>query len=179
MNSANYVLSLKDEVGEMFMLYLTSKEHERAIGDMLYASQLLNRYKNAIAMQLYNVQQSNLTLIMKQMKAHEVDKTCEQLCINKMENLKKSYKKPEALTISLMPWIKPMSLTGNSVPLTHISNDSLTSLPCKKMKLALTQAKIDYFEDAIKNRQLKRKEKASYNERKLQIFEKIAESLKK
>ncbi|KAK0170637.1 hypothetical protein PV328_008464 [Microctonus aethiopoides] len=62
MNSANYVLSLKDEVGEMFMLYLTSKEHERAIGDMLYASQLLNRYKNAIAMQLYNVQQSNLTV---------------------------------------------------------------------------------------------------------------------
>ncbi|KAK0079946.1 hypothetical protein PV326_008460 [Microctonus aethiopoides] len=47
------------------------------------------------------------------------------------------------------------------------------------MKLALNQAKINYFEDAIKNRQLKREEKARYNERKLQIFEKIAESLKK
>ncbi|KAK0071499.1 hypothetical protein PV325_012805, partial [Microctonus aethiopoides] len=29
---------------------------------MLYASQLLDRYKNAIAMQLYKVQQSNLTV---------------------------------------------------------------------------------------------------------------------
>ncbi|KAK0073752.1 hypothetical protein PV326_013102, partial [Microctonus aethiopoides] len=43
------------------MLYLTREEHERALGDMLYASKLLNRYKNAIAMQLY-AQQSNLTV---------------------------------------------------------------------------------------------------------------------
>ncbi|KAK0071244.1 hypothetical protein PV325_013237, partial [Microctonus aethiopoides] len=107
-------------------------------------------------------------LIMEQMKAHEVDKTREQ-CINKILDDMFSKK----------PWIKPLSLAGNSVPLTDISNDSLTSPPCKKMKLALTQAKINYFEDAIKNRQLKREEKASYNERKLQMFEKIAESLKK
>ncbi|KAK0077135.1 hypothetical protein PV326_010257 [Microctonus aethiopoides] len=104
MNAANYVLSLKDEVGEMFMLYLTREEHERAIGDMLYVSKLLDRYKNAFAMQLYNVQQSNLTLIMEQMKAHEIDKTREQ-CINKMKNLKKSYKKAKTLTISQeMEW---------------------------------------------------------------------------
>ncbi|KAK0170593.1 hypothetical protein PV328_008430 [Microctonus aethiopoides] len=114
------------------------------------------------------------------MKAHEVDKTREQ-CVNKMENLKKSYKKPKTLTISQemewtlilddmfskKPWIKALSLAGNSVSLTNISNDSLTSPLCKKMKLALTQAKINYFENAITNRQLKREEKASYNERKI------------
>ncbi|KAK0165529.1 hypothetical protein PV328_004036 [Microctonus aethiopoides] len=189
MNAANYVLSSKDEVGEIFMFYLTRKEHERAIGYMLYASQLLDRYKNAIAMQLYNVQQSTLTvndlipdnlqplkltnegevfnllvteekanktleaqektqpcvwrddetlllsssyeqyqksydngqitnlkflkLIMEQMKAHEVDKTREQ-CINKMENLKKSYKKPKTLTISQeMEWTLVLIMKKN------------------------------------------------------------------
>ncbi|KAK0073895.1 hypothetical protein PV325_009046, partial [Microctonus aethiopoides] len=56
----NCVLSLKDEVGELFMLYLTREEHERAIGDMLYALQLLDKHKNAIAMQLSNFQQSNM-----------------------------------------------------------------------------------------------------------------------
>ncbi|KAK0070805.1 hypothetical protein PV325_014043, partial [Microctonus aethiopoides] len=79
---------------------------------------------------------------------------------------------------SKKPWIKPLSLAGNSVPLEDMRKNSSTSPPCKKMKQALTQAKINYFEDAIKNRQLNREEKASYNERKLQIFEKIAESLK-
>ncbi|KAK0071083.1 hypothetical protein PV325_013560, partial [Microctonus aethiopoides] len=69
--------------------------------------------------------------------------------------------------LSKKPWIKPLSLAGNSVSLSLISNDSLTLPPCKKMKLALTQAKINYFEDAIINRQLKREEKASYNEREI------------
>ncbi|KAK0071834.1 hypothetical protein PV326_000764 [Microctonus aethiopoides] len=36
MKAANCGLSLKDEVGEMFMLYLTREEDERAIGDMLF-----------------------------------------------------------------------------------------------------------------------------------------------
>ncbi|KAK0074699.1 hypothetical protein PV326_012230, partial [Microctonus aethiopoides] len=113
--------------------------------DKLYASKLLDIYKNAIAMQLYNVQQSNLTV---------------------------SDLIPENL--------QPLKLIneGEMFNLLVTEEEANKTLE-EKMKLALTQAKINYFEDAIKNRQLKREEKASYNERKLQIFEKIAESLKK
>ncbi|KAK0076473.1 hypothetical protein PV325_005310 [Microctonus aethiopoides] len=136
-------------------------------------------------------------LIREQMKDHEIDETREQ-CINKMENLKKSYKKTKDANsqsgngvdtcayyeildemFSTKPWIKPLSVAGNSVRLTDFGNDLSASPPCKKMKVALNQAKINYLEDAIKDRQLKREEKAIYNERKLQIFEKVAESLKK
>ncbi|KAK0160393.1 hypothetical protein PV328_007805 [Microctonus aethiopoides] len=145
MNAANYVLSLKDEVGEMFMLYLTREEHERAIGDILYASKLLDRYKNAIAMQLYNIQQSNLTV---------------------------SDLIPENL--------QPLKLIDEEEVFNLLVTEEEANKALEEtMKLALNQAKINYFEDAIKNRQLKREEKARYNERKLQIFEKIAESLKK
>ncbi|KAK0071822.1 hypothetical protein PV326_000784, partial [Microctonus aethiopoides] len=81
-----------------------------------------------------------LKLIMEQMKAHKVDEIRES-CINKMENLKKSYKKPKTLTINDMlskkPWIKPLSLAGNSVSLSLISNDSLTLPPCKILKKML------------------------------------------
>ncbi|KAK0072117.1 hypothetical protein PV326_000424 [Microctonus aethiopoides] len=145
MNAANYFLSLEDEVGKMFMLYLTREEHERAIGDMLYASKLLDRYKNAIAMHSYNVQQSNLTVS---------DVILENLQPLKLIN--------EGEVFNLL-----------------VTEEKANKALEEKMKLALTQAKINYFEDAIKNRQLTREEKASYNERKLQIFEKIAESLKK
>ncbi|KAK0156927.1 hypothetical protein PV328_012112, partial [Microctonus aethiopoides] len=136
-------------------------------------------------------------LIMEQMKDHEIDKTREQ-CINKMENLKKSYKKTKDANnqsgngvdtcayyeilddmFSTKPWIKLLSVAGNSVRLANIQNDLSASPPCKKKKSDLDEAKINFLEDAIIDRQLKREQKATYNERKLQIFGKIAESLNK
>ncbi|KAK0169349.1 hypothetical protein PV328_012171 [Microctonus aethiopoides] len=270
MNTVNCVLSLKDEVGELFMLYLTREEHERAIGDMLYALQLLDKHKNAIAMQLSNFQQSNMivsdqtpknlqplklidegkvfNLLVTEEEANKAleddafrmsllqeykkkyfnlfidDNTNEEpandtptesgeenveLSLNEKSKKKKrlpkkaqgktrscNWRDEETLLLlssygqhqnsydnddmfSTKPWIKPLSVAGNSVRLANIENDLSASPPCKKKKSDLDEAKINCLEDAIIDKQLKREQKAIYNERKLQIFEKIAESLNK
>ncbi|XP_031777077.1 uncharacterized protein LOC116415820 [Nasonia vitripennis] len=77
------------------------------------------------------------------------------------------------------PWITPLSVVGSNMPLGNLDTNNSSATNLKRPKSALEALKVQYLEQSLELKRLKRDDTENYRDKKLAVMQDLVKVLKK